>query len=91
MDRITLNDKEKEFMSKYAAPSVSTGRFVACVINSDVDTIREAFTDPGPILVHNMQGLYADQVYIGYTRINEIREEKDQIIVILDREVNENA
>lgn len=91
MDRITLEDKKEEFMSRYAAPSVSTGRFVASIINSDVNTIREAFTDPGPILVHNMQGLFADQVYEEYTSINEIREETDQIIVILDKEVKKDA
>lgn len=85
MDKITLTDKKLDFMSKYAAPSVLTGFFVACIINSDTDTIRNAFTSPGPILVHNVQKLYADNVYEGYTEINEIRENDDSIIVILDK------
>lgn len=85
MDKITLTEKGEVFISKYAAVSVLTGRFVACIIDSDIDTIRKAFTNPGTILVHNVQNLYADTVYNGFNNINEIREETGQTIIILDK------
>ena len=85
MDRITLIDKDVEFTTRFAAPSVLTGRFVAAVVDSDKETITEAFTDPGRILVHNMEDLYADKIYEEYTHINEIRNGGDEITVILDR------
>lgn len=84
MDRITLIDKSIEFMTRFAAPSVLTGYFVAAVVDSDVDTIKDAFSNPGRILVHNMDDLYADQTYDQYKRINEIRESEREIIVILE-------
>ena len=87
MDRITLIDKEQEFMTRFAAPSVLTGYFVAAVVDSDRQTIEAAFTNPGRILVHNMENLYDDAVYEGYTEINEIRESPDEITVILDKGV----
>ena len=90
MDRITLTEKEQEFMCRFAAPSVLTGYFVAAVRNSDRATIEEAFTEPGPILVHNMEELYADKTYKGYRRINEIRESENEITVILDKEEPDN-
>ena len=85
MDKITLIDKNAEFMMRFAAPSVLTGRFVAAVVDSDKETITEAFTDPGKIMVHNMEDLYADKTYEGYTHISEIRDGGDEITVILDR------
>lgn len=90
MDRITLTEKKQEFMCRFAAPSVLTGYFVAAVRNSDRATIEEAFTEPGPILVHNMEELYADKTYEGYRRINEIREAENEITVILDKEEPDN-
>ena len=90
MDRITLTEKEQEFMCRFAAPSILTGYFVAAVIRSDRETIEEAFTEPGPILVHNMEDLYADKTYEGYRRINEIREAENEITVILDKEEPDN-
>lgn len=90
MDRITLTEKKQEFMCRFAAPSVLTGYFVAAVRNSDRATIEEAFTEPGPILVHNMEELYADKTYKGYRRINEIREAENEITVILDKEEPDN-
>ena len=66
MDKVTLIDKNNEFMTRYAAPSVLTGRFVAAIIDSDTETITEAFTNPGRILVHNMDDLYADKTYEDY-------------------------
>ena len=90
MDRITLTEKKQEFMCRFAAPSVLTGYFVAAVRNSDRATIEEAFTEPGPILVHNMEELYADKTYKGYRRINEIRESENEITVILDKEEPDN-
>ena len=86
MDKITLTDKGVEFMARFAAPSVFTGNFVASVVDSDVEAITAAFTSPGPILVHNMQSLYADKTYTGYTGIEEIRQGTDDIIVILHKE-----
>ena len=87
MDRITLIDKEQEFMTRFAAPSVLTGYFVAAVVDSDRQTIEAAFTNPGRILVHNMENLYDDAVYEDYTGINEIRESPNEITVILDKGV----
>lgn len=86
MDKITLTDKGAVFMSRYAAPSVSSGRFVAAIIDSDADTVREAFTDHGPILVQNTDGLYEDKLYTGFGGIHELREEQGQITVILRRD-----
>ena len=85
MDKITLMDKEQEFMTRFAAPSVLTGYFVAAVVDSDRQTIEAAFTNPGRILVHNTDGLYDDEIYEGYTEINEIRENPNDITVLLDK------
>lgn len=84
MDKITLIDKEKEFMSRFAAPSVLTGYFVAAIVDSTADEIRDAFTLPGPILVHNMDDLFEDKTYSNYTNIREIKETEEEITVILD-------
>ena len=88
MDRITLLDKGVSFNTRFAAPSILTGYFVAAVLGSTVEEVTEAFTNPGNILVHNVADLYADATYTGYTRINEIRQQLDEIIVILDRGEN---
>lgn len=85
MDKITLLDKDVEFMTRFAAPSILTGYFVAAVLDSDRATIEAAFTNPGRILVHNVDCLYRDEVYEGYTGINEIRESPNEITVILDK------
>ena len=55
------------------------------------EEIEEAFTEPGPILVHNMEDLYADKVYEGYRRINEIRENGENFVIILDREAPDDG
>lgn len=91
MDRITLTEKMQEFMCRFAAVSVLTGYFVAAVTDSDRETIEKAFTEPGPIMVHNMEELYADKTYEGYRRINEIRETENEITVILDKEEPDNG
>lgn len=84
MDKITLIDKESVFMSRYAAPSVSSGRFVAAIVDSDADEVREAFTDHGPILVQNTDGLYEDKLYTDFGCIHDLREEQGQITVVLN-------
>ena len=84
MDRITT--KGREFMSRFAAPSVSSGRFVAAVVDSDIDTVRDAFEDPCPMLVHNTDDLYADKVYTGFQGIHRISEADGEITVIIDKE-----
>lgn len=86
MDRLTLVEKEMEFMTRFAAPSVLTGYFVAAIPNANREKIEAAFTSPGPILVHNMEELFADKVYEGYTRMRQIREQENEIVVILDKE-----
>lgn len=86
MVKLTLIDKELEFAARYAAPSVTTGRFVACIQDSDEETLREAFTNPGQILVHNVEGLYEDRVYEGFTTVGDIREDEDDLIVIVNKE-----
>lgn len=91
MDLVMLTEKEKEFMTRFAAPSVLTGRFVAAVIGSDRSEIEDAFTDPGDILVHNMDELYADKTYTGYRRIYSIMENPGEIIVTLDKGARENG
>lgn len=85
MDRVTLLDKNRVFMTKYAAPSVLTGFFVAAVTGTDRQTAEAAFTDPGRILVENTESLFAPKIYDGYTKINEIREQEDGVIIILER------
>lgn len=84
MDKITLIEKEVVFMSRYAAPSVSSERFVAAIVDSDADEVREAFTDHGPILVQNTDGLYEDKLYTDFGGIHDIREEQGQITVVLN-------
>lgn len=91
MDRLTLIEKNIVFMTRFAAPSVLTGNFVARIIDSDAETISAAFTDPGPMLVHNMDGLYADKTYTGYTGIQDMRFDTDGITVVLDKEVHNDA
>ena len=85
MDRVTLIDKHLVFRTKFAAPSVLTGYFVAAVVDEDRETVESAFTNPGDILVENEDDLYAPQVYTGYKTINEIRESDDFITVILEK------
>lgn len=91
MDKVTLTEKGMEFMTRYAAVSVLTGYFVAAVTDADKQTIMDAFTEPGQILVHNMEELYADKTYEGYRRINEIRESEKEITVILDKGEEDNG
>lgn len=91
MDRVRLPKKNQEFMCRFAAVSVLTGYFVAAVTDSDRETIEKEFTEPGPIMVHNMEELYADKTYEGYRRINEIRESENEITVILDKEEPDNG
>ena len=91
MDRITLTEKDKEFDSNFAAMSVLTGNFCAEIMNADREEIEEAFTEPGPIKVHNMENLYPDKVYEGYRRIREIRENGENLVIILDKEAQEGG
>ena len=91
MNRITLTEKEKEFLSSFAAPSVLTGYFCAEILNAEREELEEAFTEPGPILVHNLEDLYADKVYEGYRRISEIRENGENFVIILDREAPDDG
>ena len=87
MDRITFLEKDNtELLTRFAAPSVLTGYFVAAVPNATVGEMEELFSDPGPMLVHNMEDLYDDKVYTGFNHINEIREGLGEITVILDKE-----
>lgn len=86
MDRLTLIEKGMEFMTSFAAPSVLTGYFVTAMPKTYRDEIETAFTEPGTMLVHNMEGLYADEMYEGYRRIREIREHGDEMILVLDKE-----
>ena len=91
MNRITLTEKDKEFYSSFSAPSVLTGYFCTEILNAEREELEEAFTEPGPILVHNMEDLYADKVYEGYRRINEIRENGENLVIILDKEAPEDG
>ena len=91
MNRITLTEKDKEFYSSFAAPSVLTGFFCAEILGTTREEIEEAFTEPGPILVHNLEDLYADKIYEGYRRINEIRENGENFVIILDREAPDDG
>lgn len=86
MDRVTLVDKEIVFNTRFAAPSILTGYFVAAIIDANREEIEEAFTNPGNILVEDMRGLVAPATYTGYKTINEIREGTNDITVILSKE-----
>lgn len=86
MDRLKLVEKGIEFMARFAAPSVLTGYFVAAIPDAKLEVIETAFTEPGTILVHNMEELYADKEYEGYRRIRQIREQQSELVVILDKE-----
>lgn len=88
MDKIIFLEKNAELLTRFAAPSVLTGYFVAAVPGATVDQMTELFTNAGEMLVHNMDDLYADKVYTGYNHINEIREGSNEITVILDKEVH---
>lgn len=86
MDRVTLIDKGIVFNTRFAAPSILTGYFVASVIGATREQIEAAFTEPGDILVENAQALYETRTYTGYHYINEIREGQGEITVILTKE-----
>lgn len=88
MDRVTLIDKGLTFETRFAAPSVLTGCFVAAVLDSDRATVESAFTSPGTIFVHNEDNLFADKTYTGYTRIQQLTEAGSEIMVILDKGVS---
>ena len=83
MDTIFLPEKQAVFSSKYAAPSITTGRFVACITGSDMDTVRAAFTQPGKIIVHNEDNLWADKEYNEYTTIHRINNDGLNIVIVL--------
>ena len=85
MDKLTLVKSGSVFMSRFAAPSVSSGRFVADIVDSDAETVRAAFEDPGPILAQSVEGLYADEVYTGYSGIHRLTESDGDVTVILDK------
>ena len=85
MDKITFLKTGAELMATFAAPSVLTGYFVASVPDATVEQMRDLFTDPGPMRVHNMQNLYEDKIYTEYDQINEIRAGNDEIIIILQK------
>ena len=78
-------EKGVEFSSHFAAPSISTGNFVASIIDSDFDTIRSAFDDPGKMLVHNTDNLYPDVLYEHYSGIKSIKKIDEGIIVLIRR------
>lgn len=88
MDKIILPDKGVELETRFAAPSVLTGRFVCAVVNSDIGTVRDALDHPGRIIVHNTDELYADKIYAGYGAIHSIEESGGEIIAKIDREAN---
>lgn len=81
MDRVTLTDKGLVFMARYAAPSIMTGNFAACIVGADIESVREAFTHPGTIHVHNMDGLYPDASYTGFSGIKRVRVSECDIVV----------
>lgn len=85
MDKITLLNSGDVFMSRFAAPSVSSGRFVAAIVDSDIDTVRTAFEVPQGILVQNVDGLYSDKVYTEYSGIHDIRENGGEVTIVLDK------
>lgn len=91
MDQVTLTDKGKVFMTRFAAPSVLTGCFVAAVVGSDLKEITEAFTEPGDISVHNMEELFEDKTYSGYRRIVDIMNNTTEIIITLDKEAPDHG
>ena len=88
MDRITLIDKNKEFLTEFAAPSITTGRFVACVIGEEEATLRDAFTNPGKMLVHNVECLYEDKTYTGYGTIRRMTKNGDNWTIVLNKEAS---
>lgn len=85
MDKLTLVDNGMEFMCKFAAPSVLTGRFVADILDSNEECVREAFQNPGDMLVHNMEELYPDKTYKGYAGIYSLTV-GDSIRVVVNNE-----
>ena len=84
-------DKRLTFLAQYAAPSMSTGNFIACVVDSDIEAVRSAFSFPGAILVHNTEGLYSDAIYSGYSDIKRIHVSEEGIIVTVYKEENHGA
>ena len=85
MDMIILLDKGKQFESLYAAPSLLTGRFGACIVNSDMQTVIDAFSNPGRMLVHNIDDLYPDQEYDQYKSIYMLEDTERGIKIILTK------
>lgn len=90
MDIVNLIDKGKRFESLYAAPSILTGRFVACITNSTISEVKDAFTNPGRILVQNAEGLVVDKEYDDYSGFYSVDDTDKGIIVKLSREESAN-
>ena len=93
MDRVTIQRSGTAVDCRYAAPSITTGRFIACVGHDQgygAEDLREMFTDPGDLSVHNLEGKYADKTYSGYTDVDEVREGEAADIVVLSRQPQED-
>lgn len=88
MDRVTIGRTGKQVDCRYAAPSVLTGRFVACVGHDQgysAEQLRTMFTNPGDLTVQSLEQMYADKTYSGYTTADEIREGAEEDVIVLGK------
>jgi len=86
MDRITFRRNDAVFSATFAAPSVLTGNFVACVTGETEEAVRAAFTEPGTIHVEDLDGLIPAADYDGYRSVKSIDEDPDGLLVIVTKE-----
>ena len=83
MDTITL-ESGKTYEAIFAADSLSTGNFVAKIVNAEVVDIVRDFPNPGAIVVDNLQT--GRHVYSGYRGVIALKRFADGILVTLGRE-----
>lgn len=85
MDIVTIERTGNRVNCRYAAPSITTGYFVACVLAGTPESVEEEFTNPGTLYVHNAAGLVEDKEYTGYDRIVSVCETDKGIQIMLDK------
>jgi hypothetical protein len=85
MDIVTIERTSQQVNCRYAAPSITTGYFVACVLEETPETVVSEFTNPGTLYVHNAEGLVVDKAYTGYTRIVSVDQTDKGVLIMLDK------
>ena len=80
----TMTVKGRTLDCKFAAVSILTGNFVACVITEISESeLRELMTEPGEIRTFNPDT--REFIYDGFHSVDEIRKGYDGITVVISK------